>query len=188
MLNFINNYSTVITLIFSFLVTISTIVYACLTKELVKETIKMRRRQSDPNLLLNITHDENDPFIILIILSNIGGSIARNISFNVLKEPNLKKDKKLSTYHFITNGIDSIAPNTKIKTMLYSSIDEGVNMVEELIELQINYEDINGNKYSENCIFDLSYLKDFVIIKNDPLNKINSTLNEINKKIKKIDI
>jgi hypothetical protein len=185
MLECIKDNNVLITLLFSFLVTLSTIIYAWLTQRLVNETIIMRRIQTDPKIQIDIIHDSTYPFIINISVKNIGGNVAKDIRFKIKSEPVLKNDKNLSQYTFIKNGISSLSPGANFKTLYFSTIDEGIEITKSLIEIEAEYYDLKKRKYTENSIFDLSYLEDLTITHTEPLYNINKTLEKINDTINK---
>jgi hypothetical protein len=110
LIEWIKNNEAIITLFFSFLVAISTVVYAILTRKMVKKTILTRRLQTDPKIIMDIISYDDHPYLFNMIIANIGNSPAVNIKFNILNEPDIKKSKKLSEYIFIKNGIDFFVP------------------------------------------------------------------------------
>ena len=58
MLNFLNQNGGTLTVIFSFIVAISTVVYAILTWKLTSETTKMREAQTTPNVLVTVEPED----------------------------------------------------------------------------------------------------------------------------------
>ena len=185
MVCWINQYTSVITLTFSMLVTASTIVYAFLTRKLVSETIIMRRIQTDPNIQINIIYDEIHPFLTNFIIENVGNSVAKNVSFSVISEPKINKNKELREYGFIKNGLVSLSPHTKLKTLYLNTVNEGIEIADKEIIIEVKYEDLRKRKYFEKFIFDLSYIGDIKIAQTDPLYNINNTLKEMNNKLEK---
>jgi hypothetical protein len=185
MLEILKENNELITLLFSSLVTLSTVIYAWLTRRLVNETIIMRRIQTDPRIQIDITHDNNHPYLINIIVQNIGGSVAKDIRFKIKSEPEPKNDKRLSQYVFMQKGISSLSPGANFKTLYYSTIDEGIDITKKLIELEVEYFDLKKRKYIENNIFDLSYLEDLTVAHTELLYEINKTLKKINDTIER---
>jgi hypothetical protein len=188
MLTWIVNNASLITLIFSGLVMLSTVVYAILTAKLVKETIILRRIQTDPKITMNMVHDVYSPFIVSIILENVGNGTALNIKFNILSEPKLNIRKNLSSYGFIQNGIKSLSGHTKFKTLFMSIIEEGHQIEREPILLEITYEDLCKRKYHEKLILDISYLHDIKVAQTEQIYEIKKSFNEISKTMKEISM
>jgi hypothetical protein len=188
MIAWIEQNTSFITLIFSGLVMLSTVVYAILTAKLVKETITLRRIQTDPKITMVIVHDVYHPFIVSIILENVGNGTALNIKFNILSEPKLNIRRNISSYGFIQNGIKSLSGHTKFKTLFMSTIEEGHQIAREPILLEITYEDLCKRKYYEKLMLDISYLHDIKITQTEPIYEIKKSVNEISKTMKEISM
>ncbi len=82
---------SILTIIFSALVAISTVVYAFLTRRLVNETIKLRKAQTEPKISIRIEPSENCMFYCDMIIENIGLGPAYDINF--------KLDTDIIDYH-----------------------------------------------------------------------------------------
>jgi hypothetical protein len=146
----------------------ATVFYVVLTIKLVSENVKNRRIQTDPKIVMDIILDATHPFLLNIILENVGNGVALNIRFLIKNEPKLKKSKNISDYGFIKNGLKSLSGKAKYKSFLLNTLNEGLELTKELILIDIKYEDIYKRKYSEEVIFDLSYLEDIVYSHTEP--------------------
>ncbi|MBI5778974.1 MAG: hypothetical protein HZA49_05915 [Planctomycetes bacterium] len=96
MLEFLNQNSGAFNLLFSFLVSLATIVYAILTWRLVSETRKIREIQIDPKISINIQPKEEAKSFIEMVIKNIGLGPAYNISFELSNDFEHEKGKYLS--------------------------------------------------------------------------------------------
>lgn len=185
-LDWINNNGTLINLFSTFVMALATVFYVILTIRLVSESVKNRRMQIDPKITMDIKSDATHPFLLNFVIENIGNGVALNIKFAIKNEPKLKKSKNISDYGFIKNGLKSLSGKAKYKTFFLNTLDEGVEATKQLIIVNIDYEDITKRKYSEEIIFDLSYLDDIIYSHTEPEYKIIKELEGISKSIKNI--
>lgn len=185
-IEWIKSNDSLITLLFSLVVMISTVVYAILTKKLVNETIIMRRIQTDPKIMIDISPTEHQAYLFNFLIENIGKSAAVNITFRLIDEPDFKNNKKISQYSFIQKGIKAMSPNEKFKTFLFSTINEDITFTDNQFTIIVEYEDLNKRKYSENIIFDLEYLNDLKYVNSDPIHIISDNIKKIEKSLTKI--
>lgn len=79
--DFLNGNSGALTVIFTAVVTISTVVYACLTYVLVKETRLMRQVQTEPKIEITARSMEFAIHILRLHVRNIGLGPALNVKF-----------------------------------------------------------------------------------------------------------
>jgi hypothetical protein len=178
--------NTLIDLLSTFVTAFATVFYVILTIRLVSENVKNRRMQTDPKLVMDIILDATHPFLLNIILENVGNGVALNIKFLIKNEPKLKNSKNISDFNFIKNGLKSLASKAKYKSFLLNILDEGFVLTKELILIEIKYEDAYKRKYSEEVIFDLSYLEDIVYSHTEPEYNITKELKGISKSLKTI--
>ena len=80
-----NETVTIITLIFTALVAICTLIYAILTSRLVKETRLSREFHLESHIISYLANSETTPDCVSLIVKNIGNGIARNVKFDVIK-------------------------------------------------------------------------------------------------------
>lgn len=86
MLDFLNQNAGALTVIFTAVVTLSTIVYAILTAVLVAETRRMRQAQTEPKIEVTIRPREEMINLIHVYVKNIGLGPAYDISFDITAE------------------------------------------------------------------------------------------------------
>ncbi len=72
MLEFLNKNAGALTVIFTAVVTLSTVVYAILTAALVKETRRMRQAQTEPKIEITLRPSDEWINLIRLHLKNIG--------------------------------------------------------------------------------------------------------------------
>ena len=149
-------------LLLSGVVAISTVVYAFLTWQLVSETRTMRKVQTEPSLHMFIEPRDEHAEITDMFIQNIGMGVARNIKFNVLsdfmyyRDRSLKKDYWLKDIHFLKNGLETLAPNQKIRVFSTSFRDVSELNSKTYFEMAIEYTNFKGDKY--DSVYPLDFL------------------------------
>jgi len=82
LIQFLNQNSGALTVLFTAVVTISTVVYAILTAVLVRETKKMREVQTEPRIEITLRPLESAINIVRLHIKNIGLGPAENLIAN----------------------------------------------------------------------------------------------------------
>lgn len=163
MLNFLNQNGGTLTVIFSFIVAISTVVYAILTWKLTSETTKMREAQTTPNVL--VTVEPEDFHDLYLVVRNVGLAPAYNIKFTINPDLEVIKGYPLSRVGFIKDGLSILAPGQEIKTFLYSpSIVELKNQIDTVLNIKLLYESIGKKRIRQNYQIDLSQFKGIISV------------------------
>jgi hypothetical protein len=155
MLEFIKENNVIITLIFSGIVMLSTIVYAMLTWKLVKETKQMRISQYEPYIMFYLSKGETDTHLIFLNIINIGQGVGRNVTFEIIEDPMLK-EAPITSLSFFTKGVKYFPPKKEYRHYLGSW--QGMEK-EDILSLntiiKVCYEDIFKKKKEE--VFSLSF-------------------------------
>jgi hypothetical protein len=150
-------------LLFSGVVAISTVVYAFLTWQLVSETRTMRKVQTEPSLYMFIEPRDVHAEITDMFIQNIGMGVARNIKFNVLsdfmyyRDRSLKEDYWLKDIHFLKNGLETLAPNQKMRVFSTSFRDVRELNSKTYFEIAIEYTNFKGDEY-DPVVYSLDFL------------------------------
>lgn len=157
-LEFINQNSGVLLIVFSLIVTLSTVCYVFLTKSLVSETKKMRKVQTEPNIFINIKSKEEYPGIVDLIVQNIGLGTAYNLTFDVNPDFQYDKECKFSDIELIKKGLNYLAPNGKFTHFLTSVIGRFEELREIAVEVSVKYENCLGESHQQKFLLDFSEL------------------------------
>lgn len=140
-LNFINSNSA----LWSFLVTIATIVYVILTYRLLKETAKARKLQSQPYIIADLVIKG---IFLKMIVKNIGNNCALNVKIEV--EPEVNNP---------FSNIDFLAPEGEISNVIkYITHSQSTNSENLKYKFKIFYEDTYKEKYYHEYTIDISPL------------------------------
>jgi hypothetical protein len=140
----INKNSGIITLIFSGVVAVSTLIYAILTWRLVSETKKMRAVQTDPKILVEVrpkgsmlgeilTYDLN------LFIRNIGLGPAYDINFKILKDRLNGFAKKVLEGSNVLKHVEYLAPNDEISIMLTFVPYNSEELTNFFLEIEAKY-------------------------------------------------
>jgi hypothetical protein len=184
MIEFLRENQAVITLVFAFAVTVSTIVYAILTWRLVSETRRMRKAQTDPEISVSLIQNENSINFIDLVTENIGLGSAYNIKFDILKDFKLSK-RMLSEVGFIKNGITYLSPRQSMKSWIASFLHDK-ELVNKSIELKVTYNNSLSEQYTKQFILNFSQFAFIKQLGTPPLIKIGEHLESIEKNINDI--
>lgn len=185
-LNFLNQNSGAFNVIFSFIVSISTVVYAILTWRLVSETRKMRVAQTEPKIFITIQPREEWINFIDMIIQNIGLGPAYDIKFKVEPDFKITKSRSLSELGFIKNGLKYLAPNQKIQFFLTNMAENFEEKIKSRFEIKVTYKNSVGKKYEDTYLIDFSSLEGLHQLGKPPIYRIAKSVENIQKDIHRI--
>ena len=172
-----------VTLIFSGAVALSTIVYAFLTWRLSAETIKMRKAHTEPNVSVYLEQNRASIHFLDLIVKNIGSGPAYDVTFKVLEEFDVPKEKKLSQIGFIQEGIRYMPPDYLIRCYFLGFLGNYDQIIDKNIKIQVSYKNANGENISETISLNMSQFKGIQTLGEDPFNKIAKSIESIQKDI-----
>ncbi|MBN1970362.1 MAG: hypothetical protein JW870_13420 [Candidatus Delongbacteria bacterium] len=182
-LDYLNQNSGAFIVVFTFFVTLSTIVYAILTAYLVKETKKMREVQTEPRIEMAIEPLEEAINIIRLRIKNIGLGPAINVKFkaDVLSggEGAQKLLSEFTDVNFLKTGLQYLGPNQKLYSKYTQMTENFEQKIKSLFQFEIIYESVTGGKYVEKAIIDISEMKGMSQIGRPNLYSIAKSLEKI---------
>lgn len=134
--------------------------YAQLTEELVSETNKMRKAQTQPNVYAAVQPVDELNEIMEFFIQNLGSGAAYNIKF--VDPPVFRYAEKsfLSNVHLIKNGIEFLAPRQKMHVFMMLSYQVFELNSKDPINIKIKYIDIEGEEIESNYKIDFSIVLD----------------------------
>ena len=186
-LTFLNENSGALTVIFTGIVTLSTVVYALLTGVLVKETRKMRHAQTEPRI--DVIHRPRDEWIALIdvAVKNIGLGPAYDVQFDIFPltggETAEKLVAELKEKNFLHNGLKYLSPGQEIASFFTNANEDFDAKMKSQVLINVSYRSATGTKYNNEYLIDLSELKGMQRIGEPPLYKISKNIEAIKKDI-----
>lgn len=134
------------TLLFSLVVTVSTVLYVIYTYRLVIETRLMRKMQVAPQIIAYLSSTETHSKIIYLQTKNIGQGVALNVRFKIIKEFQ-HGFRKLSGYSYFTDGVNYFPPGKQDKHLIMTFGDEHDDeRRNDSIILDVEYESVLKEK------------------------------------------
>lgn len=141
---------------------LTTLILAFGTLILALETKRMRKVQTEPDVFINFQPQNDDIYVIDLIIGNTGQGTAFNIEFEINPDFEYEKGEFLSELSFFKNGIPFLAPNQNLKSALIWLEDKAVGLpfdrLSKPFEIVINYEDHTKKKFTRIYPMDLTPL------------------------------
>jgi len=180
----------ILTLIFSGLVAVSTVIYAILTSSLVKETRATRLLQTTPDVQVYLEKAETDAHSVYFIIENFGFGKASDVKFTIIKDFNFYESDRLRIAKMgsFKHGLNSFYPRQRYKYFFTSLLTDFENKISDKMEVQVSFKDIFNNEYKRNFVLSLSEILGSGMMMSPPdsfIGRISYELTEINKKMKK---
>lgn len=185
-LDFISQNQGSLSLLFSFIVTISTVVYAILTWRLVSETQKMREMQIEPKMSIILQPREEWIGLLDLIIQNIGLGPAYDVLFTA--EPDFYCDPKrpLSQVGIFQNGLPYLAPNQKYQFFLTSTADRYEELKKNPFFIHVTYKDCRDKMYTDKFYIDFGQFDGMLQLGKPPLHKIARDLEYLQRDIHRL--
>ena len=186
MLEFLNQNAGALTVIFTFIVAISTVFYAILTWKLVSETRALRKAQTEPKLSITLENNKIAFGFLDMIIKNVGYGPAYNITFKVEPDFEYQKGKFLSELGLIKNGIKYLSPQQEYRFFLTALIGRFDELKDMTFNICTTYYDALGNKFEENFLIEFSHFENLTQLGSPPLPEIAKELKKISDNLSKI--
>ena len=186
-LDFLNTNSGAISVLFSFVVAIATAIYAYLTVQLVRETRRMRKSQTDPDVVVRIQTSESWINFIELVLENNGAGAAYDIHLFSESDIELERGKHLSELGLFKHGLRILGPRQSIKTFLISMRGKGEKIEDPNgtynFTIITSYKTAIGESVERRFDIDMRYLIGLVQLGPPPLLAIADRLKSIQEEI-----
>lgn len=149
-----------VTLLFTGVVTLSTVVYAFLTFLLVSETRKMRQVQTEPKVSVYFEPFEEYMKFGCLHIKNIGQGPAVEIVIELLPDGSkegaeafISDFKKLKA---VAKGAAYLAPGQEIKSQYSSFVENYQEKIKAIVIANVSYKGVTGKRYSDSFRIDFS--------------------------------
>lgn len=183
---------------------LATVCIALLTIVLAKETWELRRVQLSqieqirkdsikPSVSLYLKHSPVSFNFMDVHVINSGVGTAQNIKFKFMNKSKNAQDVydylqgQFGKLVILSNGISSLGAGEKRTSYVFSFIELrnkfGPKSLEYLAEVDIEFQDIEGKTYTSVSYFNFSEYTGISKLGSDPVHKISSTLEKIQKEI-----
>ncbi len=192
MLHYLNANSSLVSLIFSGVVALSTVVYAILTALLVLETRRMRRYQNEPRIEVAVRPREEWINLVKWYVRNIGLGAAYDLSFEISSSPATEGVKLLvasfTESAFLTTGMKYLGPGQEVATGFSSMTDHFDEKIQAVIEVRVRYAAMDGHRYHGAFRIDMSEFKGRSMSGKPHLYSIAQSLDKMEKKTGRLSI
>lgn len=183
----LSEHSEALTVLFTAVVTVSTLVYAILTGILVSETRKMREVQTEPKLHITIESFDFAVHIVRLCIQNIGQGPACNLEFDPsVISGGASGDKLLGEFtqsNFFSTGLRHFGPGQKVYSMYTQTTEDFDGKSGSVLSFKLKYCSATGKKYSDELILDMSELKGRYTLGKPDMYAIAQSLEKIQKDI-----
>ena len=173
-------------LIFSGVVSLSTVIYAILTWKLVLETKKTRIFQITPDIYVYFEKAEANPKSVYLVIENMGNGVGKDVKIEVIK--NFRKYEyefqSIEQKGLYANGIKNFYPKQRYRSYFTTITSTNKDFINDSLELKLNYSDILGQKFEKILILTICELVGQVY-QGEPDNYIGIICNEL-KEIKEV--
>lgn len=149
--------------IFTAVVTISTVVYAFLTARLTEETRRMRKIQTEPKIEVALKPREEFVNIVNIYTKNIGLGPAYEITFEITIEAGNEGANELikdfTKPNFFNTGLNYLGPGKEVLSGFSQMNKMYDKKIESVLNFTVQYKGIAGDNYEEQFRIDFSEFK-----------------------------
>jgi hypothetical protein len=163
MLEFLNQNSGALIVIFTGVVTLSTAVYAFLTAVLVAETKKMRQAQTEPRVEVITKPREEWISLIHVYVRNIGLGPAYDISFEIGAEAGGEGAKALiedfTRSQFFNTGLRYLGPGQEMVSDYSQMTEKFEEKIKSVLTFLVRYRSATGKRYKDRYRLDFSEFK-----------------------------
>jgi hypothetical protein len=152
-LRFLNTNMGALTVLFSAVVTVSTVAYALLTRKLVQETVLLRQAETEPAISVHITPSKRYLHINEMVIQNHGRGTAVDISWALSPAPDVlsKHGVKLESLELL-KGLSQLAPGQQLRTFFGSSLDLLKDPICPDVKITAAYQSTVGKKFTSTFV------------------------------------
>ena len=179
MLEFLNENAGALTVLFSGVVTIATVVYAVLTWKLVSETRRLREVQTEPEISISTLNRGESISWVDIRFQNIGLGPAYYVKFELIDDPTGAGAEWLSHRAFFSEGIRYLAPGDKIQFFLTSFAENHARKIQTRFSVKTSYKNALGKLYCHQYTIDLSEYRNRTRLGKPPVYQIASNVKKM---------
>jgi hypothetical protein len=186
-LDFLNANSGALSLLFSAVVMVATVVYAWLTARLVSETRQLRKAQTEPRVEVFFRLSEHWINFLDICVKNIGAGPAYDLQFRLTAESkSVGTDQlyaRLEKLGCFKRGLAYLGPGQEFVSFWDSLVEGDSSRMQARFSVKCEYRDALRNHYSNSAPLDLSELEGTSTIGERPLHAIAKHIDNLQKAI-----
>jgi len=160
---YLNSNSGALTVVFTAVVTISTVAYAILTWSLVSETKRMREVQTEPRIEITLKPLDFAINIVRLHVRNIGLGPAKNIRFTSHATSGGEAAEKLleefNKADFLKVGLKYFGPGHELHSGFTQMTKDFDAKIASVLAYGVEYESLTGKQYKDQITIDMSEQK-----------------------------
>ena len=184
----LNENAGALNVVFGFVVMTATVVYALLTAALVAETKRMRRAQTEPEVVIRLQPSETWLMLIELVVENNGMGTAYDLELEATPDFEYKPGSRLSDLGLFKHGLRVLGPRQSMKTFLMSVAGKVDKIQDPVGPLQFavtaRYRTAINTAVERRFDLDLRFLLGLAQVGSPPLRKIARSLEELQKEVK----
>ncbi len=178
MIKFLNENAGAFSVLFTFVVMGATVVYAVLTWFLVRETKKLRKVETDPNISIYLEPQEQWISLMDLVIQNNGRGAAYDVRFEISPDFECREGEHLSSNPFMQH-VRYLAPGQKLKLFLASAVEVLPRATGKAFTMTASYRSATGQAFKEEFNLDFEHFRGMVTVAKSPLYKIADLLEKI---------
>jgi len=169
-----------VALLFSAIVTFSTLVGSCLTVLLLRETRKMRQAQTDPKI--DMSYEVREEFIahVDIVVRNIGLGGAYDLRFEAAPVTDDEETRallaELFQINFLRSGLRYLSPGQATRSFFTNVSEDYRRKLNCAFKITARYRNDNGRDFEDEYCIDFSELIGLRRVGEPPLHKMAKSL------------
>ena len=179
----------ILTIVFTGVVAVSTVVYAVLTWRLVSETRSMRRAQTDPRVSVHVEANEQaGNGRIDLVIRNEGQGAAEEIHFDFEGDPTYFNNKRpIDELPVLKHGLKYLGPQQEFRIILGYLLGETYRRaIEGPWTFKLRYKNVTGDQVEDLYIVDFSQFAGLMTGGPSPLKEIEKHLGAMQKDLRHV--
>jgi hypothetical protein len=178
----LNENAGALSVLFSFVVMVATVVYAVLTLFLVRETSKLRKLETDPNISIYLEPQEQWISLMDLVIQNNGRAAAYEVHFKIYPDFECRAGQFLSSYPFM-QVIRYLAPGQRFKFFLASAVEVLAREAGKSFTIEATYKSQAGKIYQEKFTLDFEHFRGMTNVGQSAAYKIADAIEKMQKNI-----
>jgi hypothetical protein len=187
MMQWLIDNNALVTLVFTAVVAISTVVYAVLTARLVDETSRMRQAQTEPKLSAYFEPKEEFVNYGYLYIKNIGLGPAYEIRVSMKPEGSIAGSeyliKDFVKVKAFERGLNYLGPGQVLRSGFTSMVENYQDKIGAVLHISLDYKCADGSSKNEVCRVHFSELEGYGGLGKPHLYSIAQSLEKIQKDI-----
>lgn len=180
---FLNQNSGALSVLFSAVVTIATVIYAILTWKLVAETRLLREAQTEPRLEITAQPFEAAFNLLRLQIRNTGMGAARQLRFRIRVanggEGALAMLNELTSPKFFEKGLEYLGPGQERYSAFTNMAENYDSKIDAVFEVDMRYESATGRRFEDVLLIDMSEWKDAEQLGTPSMHRIANSIEKI---------